>query len=83
MKILVIEDDKRLAATVKRGLEQEGYAVDVALDGTDGQWMATEQRYDAIVLDVMLPGDQRLSLVRGSSRGRRLDTDLDAHRQAR
>ena len=56
MKILVVEDDKRLAATVKRGLEQEGYAVDVALDGTDGQWMATEQDYDAIVLDVMLPG---------------------------
>ena len=56
MKILVVEDDKRLAVTVKRGLEQEGYAVDVALDGTDGQWMATEQQYDAIVLDVMLPG---------------------------
>lgn len=56
MKILVVEDDKRLAATVKRGLEQEGYAVDVALDGTDGQWMATEQAYDVIVLDVMLPG---------------------------
>ncbi len=56
MKILIVEDDKRLAATVRRGLEQEGYAVDVALDGTDGRWMATEQRYDAIVLDVMLPG---------------------------
>jgi DNA-binding response OmpR family regulator len=56
LKILVIEDDKRLAVTVKRGLEQEGYAVDIALDGTDGRWMATEQSYDAIVLDVMLPG---------------------------
>ncbi len=56
MKVLIIEDDKRLAATVRRGLEQEGYAVDIALDGTDGRWMATEQRYDAIVLDVMLPG---------------------------
>ena len=56
MKILIVEDDKRLAATVKRGLEHEGYAVDVALDGTDGRWMATEQEYDAIVLDVMLPG---------------------------
>jgi two-component system OmpR family response regulator len=56
VKILVIEDDKRLAVTVKRGLEQEGYAVDIALDGTDGRWMATEQNYDAIVLDVMLPG---------------------------
>jgi DNA-binding response OmpR family regulator len=56
MKILVVEDDKRLAATVKRGLEQDGYAVDVALDGTNGLWMATEQQYDAIVLDIMLPG---------------------------
>lgn len=56
VKILVVEDDKRLAATVRRGLEEEGYAVDVALDGIDGKWMATEQEYDVIVLDVMLPG---------------------------
>jgi len=41
---------------VKRGLEHEGYAVDVALDGVDGKWLATEQAYDAIVLDIMLPG---------------------------
>ena len=70
LKILVIEDDKRLAATVKRGLEQEGYAVDVALDGTDGQWMATEQSYDAIVLDVMLPGINGYRSVREPPRGR-------------
>ena|ERR1700730_6625981 len=56
MKILVVADDKQLAATVKRALEQEGYAVDIALTGTDGRWLATEQEYDAIVLDVMLPG---------------------------
>jgi two-component system OmpR family response regulator len=56
MRVLVVEDDKRLAATVKRGLEHEGYAVDIALDGVDGKWLATEQRYDAIVLDIMLPG---------------------------
>ena len=56
MRVLVVEDDKRLAGAVKRGLEAEGYAVDVALDGTDGKWMATEQEYDAIVLDIMLPG---------------------------
>jgi DNA-binding response OmpR family regulator len=56
MRVLVVEDDKRLAAAVKRGLEVEGYAVDVALDGTDGKWLATEQDYDAIVLDIMLPG---------------------------
>jgi two-component system, OmpR family, response regulator len=65
VKILVVEDDKRLAATVKRGLEQEGYAVDVALDGTDGRWMASEQQYDAIVLDVMLPGINGYKLCAG------------------
>ena len=56
MRVLVVEDDKRLASSVKRGLEAEGYAVDVAFDGTDGKWLATEQEYDAIVLDIMLPG---------------------------
>lgn len=56
MRILVVEDDKRLAGAVRRGLQQEGYAVDVALDGTDGHWLATENSYDALVLDAMLPG---------------------------
>ena len=41
---------------MRRGLEAEGFAVDVALDGTDGLWMATENTYDVIVLDIMLPG---------------------------
>src|SRR3954447_12034448 len=56
MRILVVEDDKQLAATLRRGLEGEGYAVDVALDGTDGEWFASENSYDALVVDVMLPG---------------------------
>lgn len=56
MRILVVEDDKHVAGAVKRGLESEGYAVDVALDGTDGHWLATENAYDAMVLDCMLPG---------------------------
>jgi DNA-binding response OmpR family regulator len=56
MRLLVVEDDKHLAAALKRGLEREGYAVDVALDGTDGEWLAQETEYDAMVLDVMLPG---------------------------
>ncbi len=56
MRLLVVEDEKRLAAAVKRGLEAEGFAVDVVLDGAEGLWMATEQDYDALVLDVMLPG---------------------------
>lgn len=56
MKVLVVEDEKRLASAVKRGLESEGFAVDVALDGTEGRWLASENPYDAIVLDIMLPG---------------------------
>jgi two-component system, OmpR family, response regulator len=56
MRILVVEDDKHVAGAVKRGLESEGYAVDVALDGTEGHWLATENAYDALVLDCMLPG---------------------------
>ena len=56
MRILVVEDDLHVAGAVKRGLEGEGYAVDVALDGTDGLWLATENPYDALVLDRMLPG---------------------------
>ena len=56
MRVLVVEDEKRLAAGLKKGLEAEGFAVDVALDGTDGLWMAREHPYDVIVLDLMLPG---------------------------
>ncbi|MDT3396547.1 response regulator transcription factor [Streptomyces sp. B1866] len=55
MRILVVEDERRLADLLKSGLAKEGYAVDIALDGTDGLWMATENPYDAIVLDAMLP----------------------------
>ena len=56
VRVLVVEDEKRLAAGLKKGLEAEGFATDVALDGTDGLWMAREHPYDAIVLDIMLPG---------------------------
>ena len=54
--MLVIEDEIRMARLVKRALEEEGHAVDVAGDGPEGLWMATENPYAAIVLDVMLPG---------------------------
>ncbi len=56
MRVLVVEDEERLAASLRRGLEADGFAVDVALNGTDGLWMAEENSYDAIVLDIMLPG---------------------------
>ncbi|TWG99245.1 DNA-binding response OmpR family regulator [Nocardioides sp. J9] len=56
MRILVVDDERRLARAIELGLEAEGFAVDVAHDGTDGLWMARENTYDAIVLDLMLPG---------------------------
>jgi DNA-binding response OmpR family regulator len=56
VRVLVVEDEKRLAAGLKKGLEAEGFAADVALDGNEGLWMAREHPYDAIVLDLMLPG---------------------------
>ena len=56
VRVLVVEDEVRQAAALKRGLEAEGYAVDVASNGPDGLWLATEEPYDVIVLDVMLPG---------------------------
>lgn len=55
MRLLVVEDEKRLAGALKRGLEAEGFAVDVALDGDQGEWLASENHYDAIVMDIMLP----------------------------
>ncbi|MET0993281.1 MAG: response regulator transcription factor [Mycobacterium sp.] len=56
MRLLVVEDEHRLAAGLRKGLEAEGFAVDVVHSGTDGLWMARENPFDAIVLDVMLPG---------------------------
>ena len=56
MRILVVDDDAHVAGSVRRGLEGEGYAVDVAFDGTEGHWLASENPYDAMVLDSMLPG---------------------------
>ena len=56
MRLLVVEDEQRLAAGLRKGLEAEGFAVDVVYNGTDALWMARENPFDAIVLDVMLPG---------------------------
>jgi two-component system, OmpR family, response regulator len=56
VKILVVEDDARIASTVSSGLEFAGYQVDVAADGDEGLWRAREFHYDLIVLDLMLPG---------------------------
>ncbi|HLU73082.1 MAG TPA: response regulator, partial [Nonomuraea sp.] len=55
MRVLLVEDERRLAGLIKDGLAGEGFAVDVAHDGRDGLWLATENSYDVVVLDVMLP----------------------------
>jgi two-component system OmpR family response regulator len=64
VRVLVIEDEVRMAQLVKRALEEEGYAVDVSGDGPEGLWMATENPYAAVVLDVMLPGFDGFDLCR-------------------
>jgi len=56
MKLLLVEDDKKIATAVKRGLQAEGFTVEVAFDGEDGFWLATEGSYDLIILDILLPG---------------------------
>ncbi|MEM8923532.1 MAG: response regulator transcription factor [Actinomycetota bacterium] len=56
MRILVVDDEQRLAASIARGLEAEGFTVDVVNDGHSGLWRAREGGYSAIVLDIMLPG---------------------------
>src|ERR1039458_9542562 len=64
MRVLVIEDEVRMARLLKRALDEEGHAVDIAGDGPEGLWLATENSYAAIVLDVMLPGFDGFELCR-------------------
>ncbi|HSF61112.1 MAG TPA: response regulator transcription factor [Gaiellaceae bacterium] len=56
MRVLIVEDELRMASLIRRGLAQEGLSVDVAMSGEEALWMAPATQYDAIVLDVMLPG---------------------------
>ena len=56
MKLLLVEDDRKIAVAVKRGLGAEGFTVEIVANGTDGLWQATEGAYDLIILDIMLPG---------------------------
>jgi len=64
MRVLVVEDEARMAGVLQRALKEEGHAVDVAGDGPQGLWLATENQYAAIVLDVMLPGMDGFELCR-------------------
>ncbi len=64
MKILVIEDSKKISSFIKSGLKSEGYTVDAAFDGEEGLFMAQEGEYDIIILDIMLPKMDGLSLCK-------------------
>jgi two-component system, OmpR family, response regulator len=64
MRVLVVEDEPKMAGLVKRGLEEEGIAVDVAGRGEDAVWMAGSTEYDVVVLDVMLPGQDGFEVCR-------------------
>ncbi|MGD9186289.1 MAG: response regulator, partial [Desulfobacterales bacterium] len=63
MRILVVEDDKKIASFVAKGLKEAGYAVDVAPDGPDGLDLGLSGVYDAAVVDIMLPGLDGLTLI--------------------
>jgi DNA-binding response OmpR family regulator len=63
MRVLVVEDDRKIASFVAEGLKQAGYAVDVAGDGAEGLLLATSTPYDAAIVDLMLPGLDGLSLI--------------------
>jgi two-component system OmpR family response regulator len=64
VRVLLVDDEVRLAAALRRGLEAEGIAVDVAHTGTDGLWFARENQYDVLVLDIMMPGMSGYALCR-------------------
>src|SRR5215211_4911454 len=64
MRVLIVEDEAKMAGLLRRGLTREGMAVDVVISGEDALWRAEATDYDAIVLDVMLPGIDGLEVCR-------------------
>lgn len=75
MKILVIEDEKKVASFIKRGLKENRYTVDVANDGINGQFLAESNPYDLIVLDLMIPGKDGITVC-SELRAKGIDTPI-------
>lgn len=75
MRILVVEDEKKVASFLKMGLEEESYAVDVSYDGEEGRILAETNPYDLIILDIMLPKKSGLSVLR-ELREKRINTPI-------
>ena len=72
MKILVVEDDRKIASFIQRGLKEHGFVVEVCADGNEGYTRAMSQIYDVIVLDIMLPGRDGLSILRALREKKRI-----------
>ena len=75
MRILIVEDEKNLANTLKKGLSEEGYSVDMAYDGEEGQFLAETEPYDIAILDITLPKIDGLSIL-GSLRKKGIKTPV-------
>jgi two-component system, OmpR family, response regulator len=75
MKVLVIEDEKKIASFVRKGLEAQGFVVEVSHHGDEGYTLATTRSYDVLVLDIMLPGRDGLSILR-NLRERKMDVPV-------
>ena len=75
MRILLVEDNKRFSASLRTSLEEEGYAVDAAFDGIEGEAMGLSAAYDLVILDIMLPGKDGFGICR-SLRARKVATPI-------
>ena len=75
MRILVVEDETKIAKFIKRGLKEEGYVVDISSDGEDGHFLASTNDYDLMILDLMLPKMDGLTLCR-KIRGEKINTPV-------
>jgi DNA-binding response OmpR family regulator len=75
MRVLVIDDDRRLCAVIKRGLLEEAYAVDLAYDGQEGEYLAEVNPYDLIILDIMLPNKDGIEVCR-ELRAKKINTPI-------
>lgn len=75
MRILVVDDDRRLCTVIKRGLLEEAYAVDLAYDGEEGEYLAEVSPYDLIILDIMLPVKNGIEVCQ-ELRGKRVNTPI-------
>jgi len=75
MRILVVDDDRRLCAIIKRGLLEEAYAVDLAYDGEEGEYLAEVNPYDLIILDIMLPNKDGIEVCQ-ELRAKKINTPI-------